>query len=273
MKRLEPKYRGWLVANSPQDELERHVYEDMGYVQLPTGQWIWPDQRPGPSVEVIEKNPYGHVCRACRSRFRSKRYHDAFCGSCRSTMANTRRVIEAVLDASTNGAAEVQAAALRKVKAILECPWCFWQANEGRHEPKNFDLIREYLSDWIVASHCHWMHHNFWNRFPSKSKFVPKKDWEQHVTGLRLLRSLEEQFRKQPPVLELARMAEVEVPIQADGGITSIEIPIDPRNRKEGDGVTSPGAMGEEAFPNVPKAFLRVLAGPSGPMLRPGRFR
>jgi hypothetical protein len=191
----------------------------MGYVQLPTGQWIWPDQRPGPSVEVIEKNPYGHVCRACRSRFRSKRYHDAFCGSCRSTMANTRRVIEAVLDASTNGAAEVQAAALRKVKAILECPWCFWQANEGRYEPKNFDLIREYLSDWIVASHCHWMHHNFWNRFPSKSKFVPKKDWEQHVTGLRLLRSLEEQFRKQPPVLELARMAEVEVPIQADGGI------------------------------------------------------
>ena len=143
-------------------------------------------------------------------------------------------MIEAVLDASTNGAAEVQAAALIKVKAIPECPWCFWQANEGRYEPKNFDLIREYLSDWIVASHCHWMHHNFWNRFPSKSKFVPKKDWEQHVTGLRLLRSLEEQFRKQPPVLELARMAEVEVPIQADGGITSIEIPIDLRNKKKG---------------------------------------
>ena len=97
--------------------------------------------------------------------FRSKQYHDAFCDSCRSTMADTRKMIEAILDASANGTAEVRAVALTKVKEILECPWCFWQANEGRHEPKNFDLIREYLPDWNVASHCHWMHHNFWNRF------------------------------------------------------------------------------------------------------------
>ena len=221
------------MDNQPKDEIERHVWEDMGYVQLPTGEWVWPDERPGPSVEVMEKYPHGHVCRACRWRFRSRQYHDAFCGSCRSIMASTRTKIEVVLNATANGTPEVQVEGLRKVQTILEYPWCFWQANAGRFEPESVQLIREYLSEWITAAHGHWMHHNFWNRFPNKSKFVRKEDWEQHVRTERLMRSLEDELERNPPVLEVGRIAEVEFPMNADGGITSVEISICLQNEKK----------------------------------------
>jgi hypothetical protein len=117
------------VANSPRNETERHVFELMGYQQLPSGEWYLPDRRSLMSPELREKYPNTHFCRACGSRFGSKKYNDAFCGSCRNTMAGTQGQIEAILKANSDDIPVL----LRKITEVLACPCCLWEGNAGRH--------------------------------------------------------------------------------------------------------------------------------------------
>lgn len=215
MKDLRKIFRGRMVAGSPQDEAERHMWEAMGYEQLPTGDWYEPEEPLGPSLRFMSKYPYGQVCKACRDHFRSTKYHDAFCQSCRSIMELTRKEIELVLNAAGDCTEEANWEVLRKVQAILECPRCFWHANEGRTEPADIDLIRKYLDDWIVAAHLHWMRHNFWNRFPIKSKFVSKEDWKQQVETNNLFEDLNNYAKKNPNIIEIT-YSETGIPLYAE---------------------------------------------------------
>ena len=180
------------------------MWEAMGYKQLPTGEWYEVEEESlGPSLEFMHRYPHGHVCRACRDHFRSTKYHDAFCESCRSTMKKTREAIEKVLDAASKGNEKANADALRKVQGILECPRCHWNANQGRFEPVDVKLIREYLGSWIEAAHIHWMRHNFSNRFPYSSKFVSKERWKEHVEMSKLFEALDRYRRKNPNIIEI----------------------------------------------------------------------
>ena len=212
------------MANSPQNEMERHVFEEMGYEQLPTGRWYLPDRRPTPLPERVKKYPYTQFCRACRSRFGSKKYYDAFCGSCRNTMAGTQKQLEFILNAHSNGG-DVQDL-LGKITGILGCPCCLWEGNEGRLQPMTIEGIREYLPGWIVAAHCHWMHHIFWNRFPRSLRFARKEHWDRQQESERAMQFVKEYVKKHPPVIEVVCIAQVEVPIEQSGGITTVEVPL-----------------------------------------------
>ena len=114
-----------------------------------------------------------------RDHFRSDRYHDAYCLSCRSIMELDGKKIDAIIDANS-GSLEDPRKVLRQIQIILECRRCLWQANQGRFEPIELHLIRQYVEEWIVASHLHWMRHNFWDRLPFKSKFATKAVWQEH---------------------------------------------------------------------------------------------
>ena len=181
MKNLRKTIRGRLLAGAPRDQLERNMWEAMGYRLLQTGDWYEPEAPVGPSADFVRRYPYGQVCKACRDHFRSTKYHDAFCQSCRSIMTETRKDIEIVLNTAGGGSEEANWKRLWKIQELLECPWCSWHANAGRNEPADVQLIKKYLDDWIVAAHLHWMRHNFANRFPTKPKFVSKREWNKQA--------------------------------------------------------------------------------------------
>jgi hypothetical protein len=220
MKNLRRRIRGRIVAGAPQNDMEQRVWKSMGYEQLPTGEWYEVEEEIlGPSLEFMSRYPDGHVCKACRDHFRSARYHDAYCQSCRSIMELERKKIDAILDANSSGSPEAPQEALRKIQTILECPRCSWQANEGRIEPANIQRIREYLDDWIVAAHLHWMRHNFWNRFPYKSKFVSKEfvskeAWGENIERNKFHEALDNYAKKNPNVIEIT-YSEAGVPVSA----------------------------------------------------------
>ena len=78
MKNLRKTIRGRLLAGAPRDQLERNMWEAMGYRLLQTGDWYEPQAPVGPSAEFVRRYPYGQVCKACRDNFRSTKYPDAF---------------------------------------------------------------------------------------------------------------------------------------------------------------------------------------------------
>ena len=92
---------------------------------------------------------------------------------------------------------------------------CGWQANERRIEPAGIGRLREYLDEWIVAAHLHWMRHNFWNRFPTKSKFVSKKNWQEHVESRKLFENLSNYAKKNPNIIEVT-YSEAGIPLYAE---------------------------------------------------------
>jgi hypothetical protein len=191
------------------------MWEALGYQQLPTGDWYEPGKPLGSSWEFMQAYPHGHVCKACRDHFRSAKYHDAFCQSCRSIMELDRKKIESILDTNSSNRPETERALLREIQINLECPRCGWQANEGRIEPAKVQQIRESLNDWIIAAHLHWMRHNFWNRFPTKSKFVSKKDWEKHSLYKKLSIALKNYEKQNPNIIEITN-SEMGIPICAE---------------------------------------------------------
>jgi hypothetical protein len=130
-------------------------------------------------------------------------------------MELTRKEIELVLDAADNGGEEENWKVLRKVQDLLECPRCFWHANEGRTEPADVDLIREYVGDWIIAAHLHWMRHNFWNRFSTKPRFVQAEDWDREVEMKRVFSDLNNYAKKNPNIIEIT-CSEAGIPICAE---------------------------------------------------------
>jgi hypothetical protein len=193
-----------LADGAPKDEDERFLWKELGYEQLPDGRWYRPMPIRGLSPEIIRKQPHGHVCKACRDLFRSKKYHDGWCPSCRAITDRTQRGIEAILGARER-ASRPPEMALQDVLRALRCPMreCGWQGNEGRIQRAQYVSIRGYLRDWVVASHLHWMRHVFWNRFPFSSRFVSKDAWKQHKAERDLHESLAEHFRKHPPIIEI----------------------------------------------------------------------
>ncbi len=191
------------------------MWESLGYQLLPTGDWYEPEEPTGPSLAFMRKYPHGHVCKACNDYFRSTEYHDAFCQSCRSIMELTRKKIELVLDAAGDSSEEANWKVLRKVQKILECPRCFWHANEGRTELPDVDLIRKYLGDWIVAAHLHWMRHNFCNRFSTKPRFVSTKDWKEEVEMKKVFSDLYNYGKKNPNIIEIT-YSETGTPLRAE---------------------------------------------------------
>jgi hypothetical protein len=197
------KIRGTLVRGAPKDEDDRFLWENLGYKQLPDGRWYNPLPVRGFSTEFIREYPHGHNCKACKTLFRSKKYHDGYCSSCRAIMERKTHELKKILDGIDGSTPELQATVLYRVLTALECPLCEWQSNEGRHRPESVILIREYLNDWVVASHLHWMKHIFWNRLPFKTKFVSKTAWEQHKAERELYESLAEHLRKNPPIIEV----------------------------------------------------------------------
>jgi hypothetical protein len=139
-------------------------------------------------------------------------------------MAGTQKQLESILDAHSNGSDVPEL--LRKIAGILGCPCCLWEGNEGRLHPKTIEGIREYLLGWIVAAHCHWMHHIFWNRFPRSLRFAREEHWDRQQESERAMQFLKEYVKKHPPVIEVVCVAQVEVPIEQDGGIKTVEGPL-----------------------------------------------
>jgi hypothetical protein len=123
-------------------------------------------------------------------------------------MEQKKQEIEAILNAEKSLTPETGKKILGAVSEALKCPWCEWQGNEGRHQPANLSLIREYLDDWVVASHLHWMKHNFWNNFPHKTKFVKKEHWENHKAATDYFLSVQQRLRKNPPIIEISEEEE-----------------------------------------------------------------
>ena len=206
------------------------MWEAMGYKQLPTGEWYEVEEEIlGPSLEFMRRYPHGHVCKACRDHFRSTKYHDAFCQSCRSIMELTRKEIERVLDAAGDGSEETNWKVLWKVQEILECPRCSWHANQRRIEPADVELITKYLGDWIVAAHLHWMRHNFWNRFPTKPKCVSKEDWKEEVGTIKLFADLHSYAKKNPNIIEIT-YSDTGIPLCAEQKRSKYALEFPPAN-------------------------------------------
>jgi hypothetical protein len=192
------------------------MWDVMGYKQLPTGEWYEAEEETlGPSLEFMHRYPHGHVCKACRDHFRSTKYHDAFCQSCRSIMELDKRRIESILNANSGARQEAERDTLSQIQIALECPRCGWQANEGRIQPANIHRIREYFQDWVVAAHLHWMRHNFWNRFPTKPKFVSAQDWKEEVKTKKLFANLKKYAKKNPNIIEIT-YSESGIPLYAE---------------------------------------------------------
>jgi hypothetical protein len=63
MRKLEPKFEGWPLENPPQTEEERHIALSLGFVELSSG-LARPPRDFRPPLEIIQKYPYGHQCRA-----------------------------------------------------------------------------------------------------------------------------------------------------------------------------------------------------------------
>jgi hypothetical protein len=66
----------------------------------------------------------------------------------------------------------------------------------------------------------------FWNRFPRSLKYARKKHWEKHDQAQRAMQLVREYAEKNPPVLGVACVAQVEVPFKPQGRITTVEIPL-----------------------------------------------
>ena len=112
---------GWRLEPQPQTEEERRTAQSAGFVQLPSGQWVFPELNSQPSLELIRKKPYGRRCRACQSPFRSERPRDRYCGSCRRTMSEVQERLEAILRSGIDSE-EKWREAWFKVEEDLKCP-------------------------------------------------------------------------------------------------------------------------------------------------------
>jgi hypothetical protein len=197
------KIRGVLVDGSPATDELRELWEHFGYKQLPDGRWYEPKPLRLPDPEFVRRYPYHQTCKACRTPFRSKRYRDAFCPSCDSILKEKQTKIEADLRDLAKVSLASGETALKLVLEAIRCPLCDWDGNTGRYQPLDIPRILEYLPEWIVSSHTHWMKHIFWNRFPCKSKFVGKQAWARHSEELASSRLLDEYARRIPPIIEI----------------------------------------------------------------------
>lgn len=163
------------MTSPPQTEEEKIIAREMGFVELPSGQWVLPDPVFSPPLPVIQKYPYGHKCKVCKSAFRSQKARDSYCPSCHIIMEDEKRRLEGVLRSALEAPGEEQRKAWEKIENVLICPApnCGWLGNQGRCEPSDIRLMLAYVPDWVLAAHRHFMRHAFWNRFPYTRRFAP----------------------------------------------------------------------------------------------------
>ncbi len=206
-----------------------------GFVALPSGEWILPDDPDfRPSLATLEKHPYGHICKACRSPFRSERARAPFCRSCRRIMDLAIKKLEGILRRVLDGLSEDRRKAWEEIEKEIACPICGWAGNQTRYEPDNILQMLKLFPGWVEVTHRHFMRHVFWNRFPRSLRFASKERWEERAQEERASRIIEEMFEREPPTIELDQIAEVEVPISPAGGLTTVEI--DLSSSRQGNG-------------------------------------
>jgi hypothetical protein len=193
MKKLRPKFEGWPLENPPQTEEERQIARLIGFVELPSGKWVREPQDFRPPLEIIQKYPYGHRCRACQSSFRSQKPRDQYCISCDNIMREALQKLQGIVEEAMKFSPDEQRQACAEVEKALMCPMCAWQGNQNRDDAADLAGVLENLPRLVEKSHRHFMRHMFWNRFPFSRWFTPKltpqeketyygkKDWLKKV--------------------------------------------------------------------------------------------
>lgn len=224
MKKLRGKSRGWSLANPPRTEEERQIALANGFVELASGEWVMPEPDFSPSLQALQKYPYGHSCKACRSGFRSTTARDPYCPSCHHIINDKLRKLDLILRAALKLPEEKQRRAWENIEKELICPICGWGGNQNRYGPENIQEMLGFLPRWVETDHSHFMHHVFWNRFTKSLRFAPKAAWEERAEEERVSRALIERFGGEPPSLEIVPLGEFEVPPNSAGGATTVEI-------------------------------------------------
>jgi hypothetical protein len=174
MRKLRPKFEGWPLENTPQTEEERQIATSLGFVEHHSGQWVRPPEDFSPPLGIIQKYPYGHQCRACKSSFRSQKSRDSYCISCDNIMRDARKKLQGILGAALSLRPDEQRRAWAEVEEALTCPMCAWHGNQNRDEAADLAGVLEKLPRLVETSHRHFMRHMFWNRFPYSRWFTPK---------------------------------------------------------------------------------------------------
>lgn len=174
MRKLQPKFDGWPLENPPQTEDERLIALEFGFVELAAGQWVRPPRDSRPPLEIIQKYPHGHTCRACKDHFRSRKPRDPYCISCDNIICDGLKKLGGILQAALKLSPDKQRRAWEEVEKELTCSICGWQGNQNREEPGDFAGLLENLPRWIERAHLHFMRHMFWNRFPYSRWFTPQ---------------------------------------------------------------------------------------------------
>jgi hypothetical protein len=174
MRKLRSKFEGWPLENPPQNEDQRLIALECGFVELATGQWVRPPQTLGPSLEFIRRYPHGHTCHACKDSFRSKQTRDPYCISCDNIIRDRLKKLAGILQAALKLSPDTQRSAWEEAEKELTCPVCSWQANQNREESEDFAGFLENLPRRVERAHLHFMRHMFWNRFPYSRWFTPQ---------------------------------------------------------------------------------------------------
>jgi hypothetical protein len=227
-KQIKKVVRGRLLERVPHGENEELLWRVMGYDLLPTGDWYEPEGPIGPSLEFMKRYPHGHVCKACRTPFRSTRYHDAYCASCRGILELERKKLHDLISSFDEANHDSFQRCLRAVWDALQCPRCYWSGNAGRLEPKTFTTLKSVVEDWVEASHLHWMRHNFWNRFDTKPKFITAKDWAEKKAEDRLFDALQLYGKRNPNIIEIT-CSDMGIPISAEQKVSKYKLQFPPR--------------------------------------------
>lgn len=177
-----------------------------------------------PTLPAVQKYPYGHHCKACKSSFRSTTARDPYCPSCHNIINDKLRRLDLILRAALKLSEEKQRRAWEEIEKELTCPICGWAGNQNRFEPQNIQEILGFLPRRVETIHSHSMHHVFWNRFARSLRFAPQTDWEKRAQEERAFRDLDELFDKEPPSLAIVPLSEFHIPMNSTGGITAVEI-------------------------------------------------
>jgi hypothetical protein len=174
MKKLRRKFEGSPLENPPQNEDQRLIALECGFVELATGQWVRPPQDLGPSLEFIRKYPHGHTCHACKDSFRSQKPRDPYCVSCDNIIRDRLKKLMGILQTALKLPPDTQRRAWEEAEKELTCPVCGWQGNQNRDESEDFAGLLKNLPRWVERAHRHFMRHMFWNRFPYSRWFTPQ---------------------------------------------------------------------------------------------------
>lgn len=174
MKRLQSRLRGDVLENPPRTEREESAVRAVGYVPLPSGEWIRPEPSFAAPLWLVQEYPYGHRCKVCRARFRSKRGRDKYCWSCRSIIEGKVKELDSLLERAQHATPETKRHAAGVVESRLACE-CGWIGNATRIEPRTIRFMRLCLREFVEASLRHSLRHIFPGRFARGRRTLRKK--------------------------------------------------------------------------------------------------